>query len=203
MNRVLRIKGMTLVELLIALAIFMIVIVTVGAFEVNVFSYQGSVSGSFTTAQDAQILLKTILTELRSAAPGANGAYPIITAGTSSLSFFSDPDNDGLTEEITYSYIQNTLYRAVIVPTGTPYSYSTSNQSTSSLLTNVANTASTSIFEYYDQNYTGTSSPLSVPVNIPSIRLIQINLTLDTNQSKLPARTYTTQVSLRNLKTNL
>ena len=197
-------KGMTLVEVLIALAIFVTVIVVVGAFEVNVFSYQGSASSSLTTVQDAQVILKTMLTELRSAAPGANGAYPIVTAGTSSISFFSDPDNDGQTEQITYSLIKNTLYRAIIQPSGTPAIYNTATQSTSSLLTDVHNTSSTSVFQYYDQNYTGTSSPLSIPVNIPSVRLIQISLTLDTdpNRSPLP-RTYTTQVSLRNLKTNL
>ena len=109
-------KGMTLVEVLIALAIFVTIIFAVGAFEVDIFSYQGSVSGSLTTVQDSQIILKTMLTELRSAAPSATGSYPIVIAGTSSISFFSDPDNDGTTEQITYSYIKNTLYRAIIQP---------------------------------------------------------------------------------------
>lgn len=194
---------MTLVEVLIALAVFVTVIVTVGMFEVNIFQYQGSVSGSLTTAQDAQVILKTMLTELRAAAPGVNGAYPIVSAATSSISFFSDLDNDGQTEQITYSLIKNTLYQSVVQPSGSPLGY-TATAATSSLLTDVRNSTSTSVFQYFDQNYTGTSSPLSMPVSIPSIRLVEISLTLDTdpNRSPLP-RTYTTQVSLRNLKTNL
>ncbi len=195
---------MTLVEVLLALAIFVTVIVAVGAFEVNIFSYKSSISGSLTTVQDAQVILKTMLTELRSAAPGANGAYPIISASTSTISFFADPDNDGSTEQITYSLIKSSLYRAIIQPSGSPAVYNIATQSSSTILTDVVNSTSTSIFQYFDQNYTGTSSPLTVPINIPSVRLIQINLTLDVDPTKSPLpRTYTTQVSLRNLKTNL
>lgn len=195
---------MTLVELLTALAIFAAVIIAVGAFEVNIFQYQGSVSGSLSTAQDAQVILKTMLTELRSASTAANGAYPIVSAGTSSLSFYDDANNNGQAEEITYSLVNNILYRAVIQPTGSPAVYNPATQSTSSLLTDVHNATSTPVFQYFDQNYTGTSSPLSLPVSISSIRLVEISLTLDTNANQAPGpRTYTTQVSLRNLKTNL
>jgi len=204
-NRLIRAKsGMTLIETMIALAIFVAVIVAVGSYQVSVFSNQRVVSGNFQTAQEAQVILKTLLTELRATAPAADGSYPIVSAGTSSISFFSDPDNDGQTEEITYTLIGNTLYRAIIQPTGTPAIYNPANQATSSLLTDVRNSTSTPVFQYYDQNYTGTSSPLSIPVNIPSVRLIQINLALDVILNQAPAvRTYTTQVSLRNLKTNL
>jgi prepilin-type N-terminal cleavage/methylation domain-containing protein len=197
-------RGMTLVEVMIALAIFVTVMIAVGMFETNIFTYQGSVSSSLTTSQDAQVILKTMLTDMRSAAPSANGSYPIVTVSTSSISFFSDPDNDGQTEQITYSLIKNTLYRAIIQPLGSPVVYNPATQATSSILTDVHNSTSTALFQYFDQNYTGTSSPLAQPVNISSIRLIQINLTLDTdpNRSPLP-RTYTTQASLRNLKTNL
>lgn len=105
---------------------------------------------------------------------------------------------------MTYTLVGNTLYIAVIKPTGTPPVYNGSSQATSSLLTDVRNSSSTPVFQYFDQNYTGTSSPLSVPVNIPSIRLIKIALALDVLLNQAPAvMNYTTQVSLRNLKTNL
>ena len=108
-----------------------------------------------------------------------------------------------MTDEVTYAYSSTTLYRSVIKASGTPPVY-TGAAATSSLLTDVRNSTSTPVFQYFDQNYTGTSSPLSVPVNIPSIRLIKISLMLDVLLNQAPAvRTYTTQVSLRNLKTNL
>jgi hypothetical protein len=145
-----------------------------------------------------------MLTELRQAATAANGAYPIASAGTSSITFFSNANNSSSTEEITYSFASSTLYRSVIQPTGTPLVYNVSNQSTSSILTDVRNSSSTPMFQYFDQNYTGTSSALSMPINISAVRLIKISLSLDVLVNQAPGvQTYTTQVSLRNLKTNL
>jgi hypothetical protein len=145
-----------------------------------------------------------MLVELRSAAPAVNGIYTIASAGTSTFSFFSDPKNTGQTQKITYSLVGKTLYRAVISPSGSPLWYNPATQSTSSLLTNVYNSTSTPLFKYYDQNYTGTSSALTMPVNVSSIRLISVALTLDVDPNKSPIpRTYTIQTSLRNLKTNL
>ena len=197
-------RGMTLVELLIALAVFAVVIIAVGAFESNVFQYQGSISGSFQTAQSSQVILKTILTELRKAAPSANGSYPIIRAGSTTLAFFSDPDNDGVTEQITYTLMGTTLYRATIQPSGTPPSYILANESTTTLMTAVRNGVVTPVFQYYDGNYTGTSSPLTQPVTATIIRLVKANLVIDLDPGRSPAPiTYTVQVNLRNLKSNL
>jgi type II secretory pathway pseudopilin PulG len=197
-------RGMTLIETLVALGVFMIVIVAVCSYQVSVYSNNRVISGNLQTAQEAQVILKTLLTELRAAAPAADGSYTIASASTSSISFFADPDNDGQTEKITYTLVGTKLYRAIIQPTGTPPVYNSATQATSSVLTDVRNGTSSPVFQYYDQNYTGTSSPLTMPVSVQSIRLIQISLALDVyiNQEPL-VRTYTTQVSLRNLKTNL
>ncbi len=58
-------SGFTLVEVFISMAIFVAVMVAVGTFLVNIYSNNRTVSGSFQTAQDAQVILKTMLTELR------------------------------------------------------------------------------------------------------------------------------------------
>ena len=195
--------GMTLVELLIALAIFVAVIVAVGAFEANVFIYQGEVSNSFQTAQNAQVILKTVLTGLREIEPGANGAYPLITTGSTSLSFFSDPDNDGTAEQMTYTLIGTTLYQTTIQPSGSPAVYNGS-PSTTTLLTNVRNGNTTPVFQYFDTNYNGTTSPLTQPVTATAVRLVKVNITLDMDPNRSPAPiTYTVQANLRNLKSNL
>lgn len=59
-------------------------------------------------------------------------------------------------------------------------------------------------FEYFDTNYTGTSSPLVQPVSPSTVRLIRINqrIDIDPNRSPVPV-IFTVQASLRNLKTNL
>jgi hypothetical protein len=193
-----------LVEVFISIAIFAAVSVAIFAFQINIMSNQKIVSGSLNTAQDAELILKNILTEIRSMALSANGVYPLVTAGTSTVTFFSSPIATSTIEEITYSLKGTNLYRSVIMPSGSPSIYNPANQSTTTALTGVYNATSSPIFQYYDQNYTGTSSPLAQPVNLSSVTLIKISLTLD-DDPKLPPlpRAYTTQAALRNLKTNL
>ena len=73
------------------------------------------------------------------------------------------------------------------------------------VLTDVYNATSTPIFQYYDQNYTGTSSPLTQPVTPRRSRSSRSALprTSIRTAAGLMPRTYTTQADLRNLKTNL
>ena len=198
--------GFTLVEVFISIAIFAAVSVAIFAFYVNTLSNQQAVSNSLATAQNAEVILKTLLVEIRSMALSGNGVYPLVTAGTSTLTFFSSPVSTSTIEEITYALKGTTLYRGVIMPSGSPVTYNPANQSTTTVLTSVYNATSSPIFQYYNQNYTGTSSPLSQPVNLSSVTLIKIALTLNPNPNGKPPsqpRTYSTQAALRNLKTNL
>lgn len=195
---------MTMVELFIALAILAVAMTAVYAIGSNIFIYNSTTSGSYRATQNSQAILKTILKELRETSPGADGSYPLINTGSTTLSFFSDIDNDNLPERVTYSLIGTTLYRAVIKPSGNPVSYSFANQSTTTLIFNVVNGNSLPSFEYFDTNYTGTSSPLVQPVSPSVVRLIRINqrIDIDPNRSPIPI-IFTVQASLRNLKTNL
>lgn len=197
-------KGMTLVEVLIALAVFVVIMIAIGTFEANIFSYNSSISGSLNATQNAQIILKTILKEIREMAPGANGSYSIANVGSTTLSFFSDSDNDGKTEKITYSLNGTSLYRAMIQPSGNPPLYSYANQATTTIMTDVRNGVSLPVFEYFDTNYNGTSSPLVLPTLTTAIRLIKINLAVDIDVNRAPVTViYTVQASLRNIKDNL
>ena len=197
-------SGMTLAETLIAISIFIVIMVVVGTFEVNVFSYQKYAAGSLETAQDAQALLKVITKEIRSMAPSGNGAYHLVVASTSTISFFSDANGDGVVEQITYTLLNKVLYRAVIIPSGSPAVYNPATQSTTTLVMNVRNDASLPTFQYFDENYDGTTQPLAQPVSLPVVRSIKVSLTLDVdpNRSPLPI-TYAAVIQLRNLKTNL
>jgi prepilin-type N-terminal cleavage/methylation domain-containing protein len=196
-------KGMTLAEVLVTLAIFLLIMGAVAAFEANVFIYGRFSSDSLQTIQDSQIILKNISREVRNITVADDGSYPIANVSTSSMTVFSDFDDNGSRERIRYSLVKNTLYRAITVASGNPPTYS-GQESTSTIVTNIRNSSSTPVFEYYDQNYDGAGNPMSYPVNIPSIRLIRVNLTLDIdpNRSPLP-KTYSTSITLRNLKSNL
>lgn len=193
-----------MVELLVALAIFAVVIVAVGAMGSNIFVFNSTTTGSFQATQNSQAILRTILKEIREASPGANGAYPIVTTGSTTLTFYSDVDNDGITEQVTYSLIGTNFYRAVIKAIGAPLTYSLVNQATTTLITNVVNGEALPSFQYFDTNYTGTSTPMAQPVVPSKVKLIQINqrIDIDPNRSPLPI-IFTVQANIRNLKSNL
>ena len=197
-------KGFTLVEVVVAIGIFSVIIVAVGLFEVNIFSYQRNVSGSFTAVQDSQVILKTLARDIRMASQGSDGSYALQTVATSTLSFFADINNDGLKERIRYSLINSKLYRTTLVPTGSPLTYS-GTESTSTVLTDVVNATSTPVFSYFSGVYIGTTtSPLPDPISPNVVRLVQINLVIGANGDQKPdGRKYTADVTLRNLKDNL
>jgi len=195
-------SGMTLIEVVVTLAIFVTVMIAVTAFEANVFSYSSSISSSYTTVQAAETILKTIAKEVRMTSPGSDGSYAIQTAATNTLMFYADTNGTGIKTRIKYYLSGTRLYRAALIPTGSPLAY-TGIESTTTIMSDVRNATSTPLFEYFDGSYDGNNQALAQPVSNSSVRLIKVNVTLDTDPNRSPTpRTYTTQVTLRNLKDN-
>jgi prepilin-type N-terminal cleavage/methylation domain-containing protein len=197
-------KAFTLVELVTAISILVVIMVAVSAFQYNVISYNRSSAVALTNATEAQSILKVIARELREMSPSSNGAYPIAVAATSTVTFFADIDGDGVKEQIRYFIASSTVKRGIIKPTGSPLVYSAGSESFKILATGIRNSSSTPLFEYFPGTYTGTSTALSYPLNISTIRLIRVSMTIDSDPNKAPIlRSFNTQVVLRNIKDNL
>ncbi len=196
-------QGITLTEMLIAVAVFAVISIAVGNFGVGIFNFNLAAQTNLGAQSDGRRILKTITTELRSASNSSLGGYPIESVSTSSLVFYSDINNDGLKERIRYFLQGVELRKGVINPTGNPLVYNSNNEVISILVHDVVN-GSNPIFEYYDENYDGTTNSLPYPVQVNDIRLIKITLSLDKDQNKAPGPiSVTSQVTLRNLKDNL
>lgn len=196
---------MTVVEMLVAIGIFILLMGAIVEFIVSIYSSNNSISGSFYTIENAQTILKTMAKELRMMSRAANGAYPLAEASSSNVAFYADVNGDGTVEEIKYFLASGNMNRGVINPSGAPVSYSTSSEIDQVIIPNVA-TSSMPIFQYYDENYDGetATSSLADPVSLGAVRLVRINITLNppVGSKSLP-KSYTTQVMLRNLKDNL
>lgn len=194
-------RGFTIVETLFGISIFIMIILAISLFSRNIWIYNSFIFSGLTNADAGRQILKSITAEVRTASTADTGAYVINQATESSFIFYSDIDNDGLKEKVRYFLSGSSFQKGIIKPTGSPLIYNPTNEKISTLISNVTNS---SIFYYYDKNYDGTTAALSSPVNIPSIRLVKITITIerDPNRSPVPA-TFTTQVSIRNLKDNL
>lgn len=196
-------NGFSLAEVVIVVAISAAIFLAVFNFGQSIFSFNSNATKNLSAQSDARRVLKNIVRELRSTSPGSQGAYPIVLAGTSTLTFFSNIDDDNYKEQIRY-FIQNRdLKRGIIKPSGSPLSYNPADEQIVTLVKDI-NNGSTSIFNYYDSNYAGTSTPLTQPVQITSIRLIRIILKIEKDPNKsLGPLIVESQVFLRNLKDNL
>lgn len=197
-------KGMTLIEIVAAIGIFLLVMIVVANFQVDIFKFNKYTNDVLQSSQDAKSILRTIVKELRSAEPGDNGAYAIITAATSSISFYSDIDADGKADLVRYFLATTTLRKGVTKPSGTPAVYNTNGETFYTLAYNIKNATSSSLFEYFNSSFSGTSTPLTYPISLTSVRLVRINLLIDADPNRSPdPRMYTSDVTLRNLKDNI
>ena len=197
-------RGFSLAEIIVVVGITGLIMIAISSFQVGVINNNKYSQDSLSSAQDARNIVRVMTKELRSASRSNNGSYAIIQAATNTIAFYSDVDGNGTIEQIRYFIATSTLKKGIIVPTGSPLVYNSSNEVMSTLAENVKNATSSSLFEYYDGNYAGTSTPLTQPVSVTQVRLVKINLIIDANPNKSPiSRTYTSQVSLRNLKDNL
>ena len=195
--------GISILETMIAVAIFAVIGLLIANFMFNIFDQNRFLSASITAEQEGRIVLKTFATELRSASVSSAGSYPILAASSTAITFYSDVNNDGQREQIRYFMNGTTLKKGVIQPTaGTPPTYNGAEVVTD-MVHNVTNSAS-GIFFYYDSSYDGTTSALSAPVSVSTIRLVKVSLLIDADPNKSPtAINITTQTSVRNLKDNL
>ncbi|MCC6290704.1 type II secretion system protein [Candidatus Nomurabacteria bacterium] len=196
-------NGFTLVEILVVTAIIVIVSLVLVNFQIGIFRQNNFLANSLTGEQDARLVIGHLVAELREAVPSEAGAYPITLADKDRLTFYSDVDHDGLHDRLRYFLATTTLMRGVLKPTGAPLVYVEGNEKISPVITNVVNPAA-QIFSYYDQNYAGTSTALTLPLNIPDVRLVKVSLMIEADPNRSPAPvTYEGQVSIRSLKDNL
>ncbi len=197
-------RGFTLVEILISLAILGLVSTVVATFMVNVFSLNSNLSGSMNAQLDARHVVKVMVAEMREASPSENGAYAIASAGVSSVTFYSDVNNDGLQDKVRYFLSGSDIKRGVVVPTGSPYTYDDDDEKVTTIFSGVISSSTAPLFQYYSADYSGTGSPLSQPVTASTVRLVKITVIIDRDKNRAPTpMIVTSQVNLRNLKDNL
>ena len=194
--------GFTLIEALFGIALFVFIGGAAWALQRDFSSLNTLVQSSLVSQHEINRTFKMMTAELRAASPSSLGAYPVADASANSITLYSDADNDGLKERIRYFSDGGTLQRGVVTPTGSPLGYDPADESVTTVIRDLSNGA-TPIFSYYDTGYEGATPPLAQPVDVVAIRLVKITVTVDKNGSKGPgAVTFTTQVSLRNLKDN-
>jgi prepilin-type N-terminal cleavage/methylation domain-containing protein len=195
-------RGFTLIETLFSMAIALMLGLAALTLQKDLSTTNSAMSASMAAQAQLRNALRQMAGQMRMATTANDGSYPVAVASSTDFTFFADIDGDGVRERVRYYVDAKTLKCAVTEPTGDPLAYASGTTVTTDIVTDVAN--GTSVFEYYDDSYNGTGTPLTTPVNIPAVRLVRATVTVDRDSFRLPgAITLSAVASLRNVKTNL
>jgi hypothetical protein len=191
-------------EVVIVIGLASLILLLIGRFSGTVTSLDAYTNQKLASREDVQQTFEVMITDIRSAGPSAIGAYAIESASTSSLVFFSDVNNDGIADRVRYFLSSSTVMRGVVRPTGTPLAYVTSTEIVNPVINYIIAT-STPLFRYYDSSYTGNqTSSMPIPIDIPSIRAVQIQFYSDINPAASTPRPefFSQTITVRNLRSN-
>jgi len=191
-------KGFTLIEIMVAIFIFVLGMgavfsVALHLYNTNSFLFQQSVA-----IGEARRGIETMLKEIREARGGQDGAYIIEIANDYEFVFYSDIDTDTAVERVRYFIDGTNLKKGVIEPTGHPIQYLAANEKISILTLYVRNQPP--IFHYYD----GQGAELPAPARLKDTKMMMVYIVVNVDPLRPPQDfVLESYVQLRNLKTNL
>ena len=198
-------SGFTLIEVIIAISIFVVLLFAVIDLLLGVFNNPQQQIISLDRIDQARMVANNFSNELRNARIGNDGSYPITQATNSQIVFYSSYGaTSPAIKRIRYYILNNNLYKGVVIPTGNPLTYNLSSESVTQLVEGLGNGA-TPIFYYYTGDYNGSGGALSEPINVNQVKFVKINLMVPRETTAQSTDTFSINagVNIRNLKNNL
>ena len=192
--------GFTLIEVVIGASFVAVIVVILTYIGFNLTSFNINFMKSFEPQFELQYAMQNIIKEVRSMSQSSVGSYPISQAASSTFVFYSDVDADGYVERFKYFVSGSVFKKGILVPTGSPLVYNEANEEIFDILHNLK-IGTSSIFNYYDANYSGSEAPMSSPVDISDIKLIKAQLTI-TKDDGTATTTSVIELTPRELRNN-
>lgn len=193
-------RGFTLIEILVTTTIISGIAVMVGLFALDISDFGIFLGDTLTAQQELQQTMNVLSAEVRSMGPADTGGYVIASASSSSLTFYSDTDDDGFMNQVRY-FLQGTILRkGVIESSGSPLSYNPVNEIIIDVVHDVVASAGAPIFTYYPTLSGGNETPLTYPVQVTDIRLIKTTVSADRTPLDIKGRvTFSVTTKIRNV----
>ena len=192
-------RGMTLVEMLVAISIFSMIMMGVTVLFTSLWRLQGFTVRLGMSSQQATAAVTKITDLVRDARQADNGGYAVVSATPSELIVYTDYDRDDATERVRFFRDGAELRMGIVEPVATvPVTYNVATEAVTTIAKDVVDTADgTTLFVYYDaQNV--TLSPMPAPEDV---RMVRTTVTVDTDPAKPPEGVVVSSfASLRNLR---
>lgn len=197
-------KGFTLIELLVALGIFSLVVTGSTWFVIHGLRYNRIIWEQLATQNEGRTATKYFVDDIRRCEESSQGAYAIAEAGEYEMTFYANIDEDNAKERIHYWLENGTFKRGVTNPSGNPLSYPVNDDIVVELAHSVVNLEkSVPIFLYFGEDYSGSQTAFSQPVNIVDVRVVKIQLELEKDPTETPIPLHVEGLGqIRNLKMN-
>lgn len=193
---------MTVIEMLVAIAIFVIgiegfTLLFVRGWRANSYTFEMG-QASFAVSQGVQEITKN----LRKARQGDDGDYPLESVADNDLVFYANYDGDDATERLHIYKSADKIMLGITNPSaGMPKTYPAGDQETKTVAERIVNDAGTPIFSYYNKDYPADtiSNPLTAPV-VSEVKLVKIYLQINIDPNHAPDNIeQQTFVEIRNL----
>jgi len=170
--------GFTYLEVLVGLTIIVGLIALVYRFQDQITATQMSLLKQQISSQKVNSILTQMAREIRNSQFGENENYPLVTAQSSELVFYSDLDFDQKVERVHYWVEGTSLFKGVIEPDEN--NQYLADEETSRELTSQLNISQLPIFSYYNQNWPvdTENNPLVVPFDLTEVKLVEISLNI-------------------------
>ncbi len=199
-------KGLTLVEMLIAIVIFILMISGSLLIIRYIYYNYGFQMEQGLSLNEAQKGVRTVVENIRVTKQADSGAYAIESADDFDFVFFANIDDDSVTERVHYYLQSGAIKRGVAKPTGLPPAYPVEDDTTTTVADHIVNTAEQPLFYFYDANYPAdeVNNPISTPVSdVSQIRLVKIDMFYNLDPNRAPDNIRLESfVEMRNLKDN-
>lgn len=201
-------SGLSLLEVIVATAVTVVLIGVITGTMIEATRVQDYLTEQSSATGIVKKALADMAKTLRETDDGEDGSYPIIEATDTAITFFADIDTDSEIEQVRYYLSGTQLLKDTIQPTGSPATYPSGTATTATVANNIVNQTvySNPVFTYYNSDYPTdtTNNPLTSPVDVSAITLVEIHVDVDAApQTSATTTAVTTSVQLRNLKTNL
>ena len=183
------VRGMSLVEMLMAIFIMLIGMEGITLLFINSWSNNKFILETGNASLIASRSVDVIVREIRKARQADDGDYLLESGSDNDLKIYIDIDNDGVTERVHYYLMDGAIWRGVTDPNaGTPVTYPNGDQTTVKMTDYISNTGSEPVFRYYNKNYPAdvVNNPLATPVAIQNVRLIRIHLLVNSDPVNAP-----------------
>lgn len=184
-----KLKGMSLVEMLMAIFILLIGMEGVTMLLMNSVRNNKFILETGNASLLASRGVNRIVSEIRKVRQADNGDYPVESGDQFDLKVYMDVDGDGVTERVHYYLSDGTIYRGITEPTATvPITYPNGDDTTEVFVNYISNTNAQPVFYYYNRDYPSdtVNNPLATPVSVENVRLIKIHLLVNIDPINAP-----------------